>query len=569
MAGNTGNIVSQMFIAIGLNLNGVNKGMNQLSKQLDGGMKSIIKSVAAPAIAAFAGVTSGKFVSEMIAGAKSASKFGKYLGMTTEEMSAWGDTAQAAGIDLERLVETFSKVAAAASTSMEKGTGTFAELVNQGLIGSLTDADGKLKGTEELILELSDVLKNMDPGKATAVAKSVGIENVQQIALFRRGRTELERTVATMKKQGAYTEEDAKKAREFSGSLLTVTRAIRNMLLPVFRLIIPVMSSVAQGFAYMTRHIEVFYPLLAVLAMAAVTSFKNVAKAAALSFAAMVKTNPILTAFIALGIVLGLLYDDFKAFQKGAENAAFPGLWAAITETKDGVVQIKEEYVKFAKAFGGVATMLYGSFKLYKIGVAILNSGFMKLILTVARFGVTALLAIGPIGWAIMAVIAICGLLYVYWDKVSAFMKAAWEAVCTTISAWWQSTCQAISEWFDNCCNAISAAWDSATSGIASVWNSIVGALTSTWEGFMSILRTAFSWISNKFTWLTDGLGKLKNLLPSLNDGIQMLNTANGNSYNSSSQKNQTNNFYVQGNMDKAVGNQIVTQINTDSQNSG
>lgn len=562
-------IVERLFIYVGLNTKAVDKGLTQLSSKLDGGLKKIIKSVAAPAMTAFAGVMSGQFVSDMIAGAKQAAKFGSFLGMSTEEMSAWADTAQSMGIQLEDLVNAFSKVGASASNSLKTGTGSFAELVQNGVIDSLTDADGKLKSTEELVLELSDVLKNMNPGEATALARSVGIRNVGQIAMLRRGRTELERTVASMKKQGAYTDEDAKKSKEFSKSLMAVSRAIRNLLLPVFRLILPLMSNAAKGFAFLSKHIRAFYPLLSALAVAAIISLRNVAKAAAVSFAAMVKTNPVMAALLALALLIGLLYDDYKAFQKGAENSAFPGFWKSVTEVKDGIAVLKEEYVKFGKVALGAATMLYASVKLYKMGVWILNSAFGKLIARVIQLGVSALIAIGPIGWAIMAVVAVCAILYAYWDELSAFMQSAWETLCTAISAWWNSVCQGVTDWWNSTCDSITGAWDSATSSITSIWNSIISTLTSAWDGFVSTLETAFSWIASKFTWLTNGLGKLKGLLPSLSSGIQMLNSTNGNSYNSTSESSQTNNFYVQGSMDRDTADSISAQINTNSQNFG
>lgn len=495
-----GDVVDKIFIQMGLDLKEVDKGMNQLSRKLDGGLKNLIKSVAAPAMTAFAGFMSGQFVSDMIAGAKQASKFGALLGMSTKEMSGWGDVAQEAGIQLQDLAGTFSKVSANAANSLKTGTGAFADLVNAGMIDSLTDADGKLKSTEELILELSDVMKGMDNGSAIALARSVGIRDVGQIALLRRGRVELERNVAAMKKSGAYTDEDAKKSKEFSKSLLAVSRAIRNMLLPVFRLIVPVMAGLAKGFAFLAKHIQAFYPLLGALAVAVVVSLRNVAKAAAVSFATMVKTNPVLAAILAIALAIGLLYDDYKAFQKGTENSAFPELWESVTEVKNGVAVLKESYVKFGKAAIGVALMVYSSFKLYKIGAALINSAFGKLIARVLQFGASALIAMGPVGWAIMAVIAICAALYVYWDKVTALMTSAWQAVCEAVSSWWNGVCQSVSEWWNGTCESISSAWDSCTSTISSIWSGIIGALQGAWDGFVGALKSGFQWIADKFS---------------------------------------------------------------------
>lgn len=562
-----GNVVDKIFIQMGLDLKEIDKGMNQLSRKLDGGLKSLITSVAAPAMTAFAGFMSGKFVTEMMAGAKQASKFGALLGMSTEEMSGWGDVAQEAGIQLQDLAGTFSKVSASAANSLKSGTGAFADLVNAGMIDSLTDADGKLKSTEELILELSDVMKGMDNGSAIALARSVGIRDIGQIALLRRGRVELERNVAAMKKSGAYTDEDAKKSKEFSKSLLAVSRAIRNMLLPVFRLIVPIMANMAKGFAFLAKHIQAFYPLLGAMAVAIVLSLRNVAKAAAVSFATMVKTNPVMAALLALALVIGLLYDDYKAFQKGVENSAFPGLWKSVTEVKDGVTVLKEGYVKFGKVVIGLGTMLYGSFKIMKLGTMLFHSALGKLILRVLQFGASALIAMGPVGWAIMAVIAICAVLCAYWGEASAYMQSAWQAVCEAVSSWWNSVCQSVSEWWNGTCESISSAWDSCTSTISSVWASIIGALQSVWDGFVGALQSGFQWIADKFSWLTTSLSNLKANLPSLSAGIQMLNNANGNSYNSTSSSNQTNNFYVSGNMDKDTADYVSGQIDIDSAN--
>ncbi|MGE3487452.1 MAG: hypothetical protein AB7L09_22250 [Nitrospira sp.] len=146
--------------------------------------------------------------------------------------------------------------------------------------------------------------------------------------------------------------------------------------------------------------------------------------------------------------------------------------------------------------FGGWLSKLGGW-----IGTAIswivrMGSAFLA---NAARVAASWLIAMGPIGWVIAAVIALVALIIIYWDEIKAATIAAWTAVSSWLTqAWEWIKATALSVW-----GAITTFFTSIWDGIVAVWNAIWavigGTVTTIWNGIVAFLQGVWNVIFEIF----------------------------------------------------------------------
>lgn len=103
-----------------------------------------------------------------------------------------------------------------------------------------------------------------------------------------------------------------------------------------------------------------------------------------------------------------------------------------------------------------------------------------------ATMAVQWLIAMGPIGWIILGVIALAALIFTYWDQIKAFTVAAWGAIWGAIK--WAA--EAIWNFFLNwtLIGLIWKHWDTIKQGAITAWNA-----TITWlSGVPRMIYNAF-----------------------------------------------------------------------------
>ena len=543
-----GEIVDKIFVAVGLDVSEIDKGMNKLSGKLQGGFKNIMTTVAAPALAAMGGFLSGQFVNDMIQGAAQAGKFGTLLGVSASDMSAWADTANEAGVETEQFVDILTDFADKASDAATNASGPFMELIEQGLIPSFTDADGKMKDTTEIMLELSDVLKNMDAGQAAGLAKRLGINDLNMIALMRRGRVELERNMKAMKAAGGYTDEDAKKAKQFSVALKELARVFRNMLLPVFRVLLPLLAGLAKSFSFVSNHVRALYPVFGLLAVIIGIKLVKAIYAARKAMILFFKGNWRGMALFAVLIALGLLFDDFMTWLEGGKSA-FGDFYQSLS---DGFIDITAAaramgvtMERVGEALSWIIPAVTGLWS-FNLVLKALQSNVGQLVLNVARIGIAFISAFGPVGWLVSGVIAAFTALGIWLYNNWAEVEAWWADFTANLYAAWASLT-----------DSIMGLWGSVTGFIQSVWDGIVSGLIGTWNGFVSILQNAFTWIGNKFAILGQKWNNIASKLPFGVGSYLTVGDGGGNSYNSSNESTQNYTFNVAGDMTKGTADYI------------
>lgn len=126
--------------------------------------------------------------------------------------------------------------------------------------------------------------------------------------------------------------------------------------------------------------------------------------------------------------------------------------------------------------------------------------------------------AMGPVGWAAMAIAAAVALIIMHWDTIKNAAAAVWSAI--------QSAWGAVANWFSGLPGMFSGWFSSAGSWLSSAGQSIISGLWSgvkaIWDNtvvlfFVDIPKKIFGWFASAGSWLVDSG---RNILVGLGTGI-------------------------------------------------
>ena len=95
------------------------------------------------------------------------------------------------------------------------------------------------------------------------------------------------------------------------------------------------------------------------------------------------------------------------------------------------------------------------------------------------RMAAAWFIALGPIGWAIAAVIALAALIALNWDAVKAKTIEVWGSISAFLSGVWESIKSAASAAWESIKSGASGIWEGITSGVSSAWAAVTGFLSS------------------------------------------------------------------------------------------
>lgn len=413
-----GNVIERFFIALGLDTKDVEKGINKTVDTVKGGLKELLVGAVLPAVGALA---SGALVQQFTEEITQVDRLSKSLGINIEQLQAWQGAAENAGVAGEEIGEIFADLNDWMIDSAVNGSGALNDFIEKGMLPAVKDANGAMKSTEQYALELADAFAKMDKQQATGIGRQIGISNAGMVAFFQQGSASISAQMQQIKQLGVYTEDDAKAAKEFSVAIKDLSRALKMLLLPLFRIVAPAATFIARGIQEATKHTAAFIPVL--VGLAAVLS--------AALYPALIKNAKAALAFLASpwGILLaaltaiGLLLDDFVTWLEGGESAFgdfYESIFGDAEKAKKTLEELWQKIVPFAEFAGYVLGAV--------AALSILSSLITSITALMGVFGVTSLAALGPIALAIGAIIGVVLLLHAYWDElVQAFKDAfAW-----------------------------------------------------------------------------------------------------------------------------------------------
>ena len=143
-----------------------------------------------------------------------------------------GGTADGMGNSLKQLSIRAAEAA--------RGTGSGVEAF--GLLGiSSVDANGNLKKTSDLMIEVSRAMQGLSKAEQIELADKLGLSD--SIRLLQQGPGAIEDLVKEAKALGVATEEDAKIAAEFQDSLADIWKIVKTLARVISRALVPAMTS--------------------------------------------------------------------------------------------------------------------------------------------------------------------------------------------------------------------------------------------------------------------------------------------------------------------------------------
>lgn len=476
-------VVDALLVTLGVDSSGVDRGMNQAQERINSGVKNIVSALSAPIMAALAGFSAGAAVSAYTETATGLDRLSQSLGMSMEDLQGWQYAAEAAGAEAAEVGNFFRDMNDYIVDATTFDSGPLKDIAKE-LGISLKDAQGNIKATEDVTLELADAFQRIGSQKAVAFGMQMGIDP-GMIALLQKGRAEIEGLIQAQKELGGYTKEDAEIASKAKFAFLTLGKAIEAATMPIARTVVPDITWLAERFtdvAKLMRDNSQFIQIsLGVVSVFMAARFIPVLEK-------MIQTHKkAILAFAPWALVLGgivLLIDDLVAYVKGG-NSALAGFWAQFGTG--------EEILSFFKAtweavLAGLEKMkplipallkVGAVFSIFAVGVGTMH------VLTETVLGVGSafkalrmVLATNPLSAVILAAAAII----VYWDEIMAATQRVG--------------------------NAISSAFSQAGQYIKGVWEGV------------------FNWFKEKFQWLMDAWNGLSDLPGKIGDAVT--DTASG-----------------------------------------
>lgn len=139
-----------------------------------------------------------------------------------------------------------------------------------------------------------------------------------------------------------------------------------------------------------------------------------------------------------------------------------------------------------------------------------------------ARMAASWIIAMGPIGWVIAAIVGLVVLVIANWDKVKSFTISAWNAIVSFVVSVWNRIVSTITSAVSRAYSAVSSGFNRVVSFVASIPGRILSALgnlgsllvsagRSLIMGLWNGIKAAFDWVVGQVSGL---MGTLRGLFP-------------------------------------------------------
>jgi len=198
-------------------------------------------------------------------------KLAAEIGDTVENVDALQFALQRTGGEASAMGEALRGLAVQASAAA-RGTGRGLEAF--GILGvSVSNANGTLKTTSELFLEISDALQRFDRTQQIELATKLGLRS--SIRLLQEGSGGIRQLIAEAQALGVTTAEDAAIAAEFQDSLTDLWAIVKQVSRTLTRELVPVMQELLTTFTdWWVRNRQIIEQQLPIWVDRVTTAFK-------------------------------------------------------------------------------------------------------------------------------------------------------------------------------------------------------------------------------------------------------------------------------------------------------
>ena len=193
---------------------------------------------AADAVAGFVGDSLGKFE----AVGKEVISLGRVIGGTTEEVSRLRFAAQQSGVSVDGLkvgFKSFSKEIAGSGKGLKA------------LKVDTKNADGSLRSTNDVLLDVADRFKAMPDGaaKSAMAVKLFGRNGLQMLPMLSKGKDGIKELMDQTDEYGQLiTGQDSKAIKDHIGAQRRLTAAMDGAKIVIGRALLPIMTKLTEGF---------------------------------------------------------------------------------------------------------------------------------------------------------------------------------------------------------------------------------------------------------------------------------------------------------------------------------
>jgi inosine/xanthosine triphosphate pyrophosphatase family protein len=275
--------------------------------------------------------------------ADAAGKTAEGLGLTVEQYTALKFVAEDGGIamtDLGNAMGKLSRRAAEANKGSKENQKVFKDM---GI--SVKDANGQLKGSFELLLNVSDKFKSMKQGSAkTALALKLFEETgAKFVSTMNLGADGIQKLMLEAKRLGVVIDKDgAKKAAQYKAAMLRLSAVFKGIRNRIALQLIPAITKIANQFnkwakegnnlesALKKVRVAAKFAFAAVAAVVAVKTVKlwqkgvktflDITKALRLMGNAALFAQLKMLALVASVVFIGLVIEDLIVFARGGDS---------------------------------------------------------------------------------------------------------------------------------------------------------------------------------------------------------------------------------------------------------
>ncbi|UMO77857.1 tape measure protein [Acinetobacter phage Cato] len=245
------------------------------------------------------------------------------LGMSASTIKNWQGAAGAMGGSAQGMTESIKSLNMGMNDFVTMGDTTLLPFMNALGVG-MVDAQGKLRKTDDVMLDLADSFSKMDREQAFSISSKMGIDEGTFNTLVQ-GRKEMEKMLEYQSKMYKSSEEELKASRQLAQNRALLGQHWESLKTMMANAIIPLfvkLSEVALGiFEYLQENqqaVQAVFKGISFVVGAILIPILAKATIAALAFIA--PFAPFILVVGALGAAFGLLYDDYKTWAEGGKS---------------------------------------------------------------------------------------------------------------------------------------------------------------------------------------------------------------------------------------------------------
>lgn len=309
-------------------------------------INSIVNDMTKKIVTAFVGIKAFDFlrdsVKQFVDQGTQLQMLSRVTGESVQNLNAWQQAVMRNGGTAEQFNQTL--------LGLRKNIQNIAIANEGGGMGALYalgvnayGANGHLKSTTDLLLDLAGKFKGMDLNRAQFLGNRLGIDQATLLTLTQ-GRDKVQELINREKMLGVITQQQANLAREYKNTQLDLNQAWTNIKFNVISAILPALEKVTNwlttALLWMRQNKSFMLSFFESLAVIITTAL--LPALARLAWATV--TNPFIlmvTAGLALVAIMGLLINDWEVYKQGG-HAALSNIWKEIDTTKSKFQILKD-----------------------------------------------------------------------------------------------------------------------------------------------------------------------------------------------------------------------------------